>query len=274
MNSPAVSGIAVLDLQDPRLRDYVRLTDVDLRREREPAEGIFIAEGEKVIKRAVAAGYQARSYLTAPRWLAGLVELLAVGDAPAYVGSDDLLEQVTGYHVHRGALASFARRQLPSVPDLLAGARQVVVLEDLVDHTNVGLIFRSAAALGIDAVILAPRCADPLYRRAIKTSMGATLTLPYARLENWYDGLSRLRDEGFTVVALTPDADAEQLEDVLAEAGERVALVLGGEGEGLSPRWLADADRTARIVQRSEVDSLNVAAAAAIACHTLAARGR
>lgn len=262
----------VLDATDPRLRDYAGLTDVELRSRFEPAEGLFIAEGAKVIRRAAAAGYVIRSFLMASRWQAGLVDVVQDSGATAYVADEALLESITGYAVHRGALASCARRPLPEVDDLLARARHVVVLEDLTDHTNVGLVFRSAAALGIDAVLLAPRCADPLYRRAVKTSMGAVLTLPYTRIQDWSGGLARLRATGFEVLALTPDPAARLLDDILAGAADRVALVLGSEGGGLSERWLHEADHRVRIRQRSDVDSLNVAAAAAIACALLAAR--
>ena len=260
------------DAADPRLTDYVALTDVELRSRVEPAEGLFIAEGAKVIRRAVAAGYSVRSYLMAPRWRAGLVDVVEASGAPAYVADEEVLAAVTGYAVHRGALASCARRALPGLDQILAGARRVVVLENLTDHTNVGLVFRSAAALGIDAVLLAPRCADPLYRRAVKTSMGAVLTLPYTRLLSWSDAVPRLRAAGFVVLALTPDPAAEPFETVLLGTSGRVALVLGSEGDGLSDRWLDAADHRVRIRQRSEVDSLNVAAAAAIACYALAGR--
>ena len=259
----------VHDAGDPRVRDFVDLTDVELRSRTEPVEGLFIAEGAKVIRRAVEAGYAVRSFLMASRWQAGLLDVVQASGAPAYVGDEALLETITGYAVHRGALASCARRPLPEVDAVLAGARRLVVLEDLTDHTNVGLVFRSAAALGIDAVLLAPRCADPLYRRAIKTSMGAVLTLPYARLPRWSGAVAHLRAAGFLVLALPPDPAAEPLEAVLPVDGRRVALVLGGEGDGLSEGWLADADHRVRIRQRSEIDSLNVAAAAAIACYAL-----
>ncbi len=262
----------VRDAGDPRLGDYVALTDVELRSRTEPADGLFIAEGAKVIRRAVAAGYDVRSFLMAPRWQAGLLDVVRASRAPAYVAEEPLLEAITGYGVHRGALASCARRPLPDLDDLLTTARRIVVLEDLTDHTNVGLVFRSAAALGIDAALLAPRCADPLYRRAIKTSMGAVLTLPYTRLPSWTDALGQLRTAGFLVLALTPDPTAEPLDAVLPGPTDRVALVLGSEGDGLSGRWLEGADHRVRIRQRSEIDSLNVAAAAAIACYALAAR--
>jgi tRNA G18 (ribose-2'-O)-methylase SpoU len=264
--------VEVEDPRDPRLADYVDLRDVSLRKSLEAEHGLFIAEGEKVVRRAVEAGHEVRSFLMAPRWLAGLSDVLdAAGDAPCYVVSEAVAESVTGFHVHRGALASLYRKPLPGVDEVLAGARSVMVLEDIVDHTNVGAILRTAAALGIDAVLLSPRCADPLYRRAVKVGMGAVFSLPYARLEDWYGGLQSLRDRGFTVVALTPAADAVPLEQVLDPARvDRVAVVLGSEGHGLTPRWLATADVRAQIPMAAGVDSLNVAAAAAIACYLVA----
>ena len=160
--------VEVADPADPRLADYRDLRDVSLRKHLEAEHGLFLAEGEKVVRRAVEAGFAPRSFLMAPRWLEGLADVLSRSDAPCYVVSEDLAEQVTGFHVHRGALASLARLPLPSLDSVLAGARSVLVLEDIVDHTNVGAIFRSGAALGFDAALLAPRCADPLYRRSIK----------------------------------------------------------------------------------------------------------
>jgi tRNA G18 (ribose-2'-O)-methylase SpoU len=196
---------------------------------------------------------------------------------PVFVVPDDAAESLTGYRVHRGALASLSRRQLPAVGAVLGGARRVVVLEDLVDHGNVGAIFRCAAALGIDAVVLSPRCADPLYRRSVKVSMGAVFAIPYARMTGWHDGLAELKAGGFRVLALTPDERAAPIGGALHTAG-RVALLLGTEGDGLSPRWQHEADEAVRIpmnpaARAAGVDSLNVVAAAAIACHLLATAG-
>ena len=264
--------IDVADPADPRLADYRDLRDVELRKHLEAEHGLFLAEGEKVVRRAVEAGFGVRSFLMAPRWLDGLAEVLgSADDAPCYVVSEALAEQVTGFHVHRGALASLERRPLPPVEEVLAGARTVVVLEDIVDHTNVGAIFRSAAALGVDALLLSPRCADPLYRRAVKVAMGAVFTVPYARLEDWYDGMRVLSDHGFTTVALTLADDARPVEEAVAGLG-KVALVLGTEGHGLSPRWEVSADRRATIPMAPGVDSLNVAAATAVACYVTARR--
>ncbi|MFD2080418.1 TrmH family RNA methyltransferase [Actinopolymorpha cephalotaxi] len=254
--------------EDPRLGDYANLKDVTLRRSLEAEHGLFLAEGAKVIRRAVAAGYPVRSFLLSERWLDGLADVVAAGDAPCYVLPPDLLEEVTGFAVHRGAIASMERRPLQSVADVTAHARRILVLEDVVDHTNVGAIFRGAAAFGVDAIVLAPRCADPLYRRSVKVSMGTVFTCPYARMDNWYDGLEELRAAGFRLVALTPADDAVDL-DTLAGGAERVALLLGTEGDGLSARWQGLADVRARIPISAEVDSLNVAAAAAVACYVL-----
>jgi tRNA G18 (ribose-2'-O)-methylase SpoU len=263
--------IEVTDASDPRLADYRDLRDVELRKHLEAEHGLFLAEGEKVVRRAAEAGFPARSFLMAPRWLDGLSDVLERSQAPCYVVSEELAEEVTGFHVHRGALASLERRPLSSVPEVLAGARTVVVLEDVVDHTNVGAIFRSAAALGVDGVLLSPRCADPLYRRSIKVAMGAVFSVPYARLESWYDAVAELAKEGFTTVALTPAADALAIEDAVRGL-DRVALLMGSEGPGLSRRWMETADRRAVIPMAAGIDSLNVAAATAVACYVTARR--
>jgi len=270
----------VTDVTDPRLADYARLTDMELRTRLESGQGLFIAEGTKVISRAVAAGYPVRSVLVAERRLADLPALLpqlAATGAPVYVVADKTAERLTGYRVHRGALASLHRKPLPKVPALAAAARRVIVLEDLVDHANVGAIFRCAAALGVDGVFLSPRCADPLYRRAVKVSMGAVFAIPYARMTGWFDGLAGLRAAGFRLLALTPDPAAPSIGVAVAvqRTAQRIALLLGAEGDGLSSRWLHEADQAVRIPMHpdalaSGVDSLNVVAAAAIACHLLA----
>jgi tRNA G18 (ribose-2'-O)-methylase SpoU len=263
--------IRVDDAGDDRLADYRDLRDVTLRKHLEATHGLFLAEGEKVVRRAVEAGFGVRSFLMAPRWLDGLADVLERTDAPCYVVSEDLAERVTGFHVHRGALASLERVPLPSVADVLAGARTVVVLEDIVDHTNVGAVIRSAAALDVDAVLLSPRCADPLYRRSVKVAMGAVFTVPYARIDDWYDGLVDVSRAGFTTVALTLSDNATDIEDAVAGV-DKVALVLGTEGHGLSPRWQQTADRRAVIPMRQGIDSLNVAAATAVACYVTARR--
>jgi tRNA G18 (ribose-2'-O)-methylase SpoU len=263
--------IEVADASDERLADYRDLRDVQLRKHLEAEHGLFLAEGEKVVRRAVEAGFPARSFLMAPRWLEGLADVLERSEAPCYVVSEELAEEVTGFHVHRGALASLERQPLRPVAEVVAGARTVVALEDVVDHTNVGAIFRSAAALGVDAIVLSPRCADPLYRRSIKVAMGAVFSVPYARMEDWYDGPLDLAKAGFTTVALTPAEDAVDMEDAVRGL-DRVALLMGSEGPGLTRRWMESADRRAVIPMAAGIDSLNVAAATAVACYVTARR--
>ncbi|MGI5950610.1 MAG: TrmH family RNA methyltransferase [Brooklawnia sp.] len=266
--------IEITDPADARLDDYIRLRETTLRRRLEAQQGLFIAEGATIIRRAIEAGYRPRSFLLTERWLDGLGDLLADCPAPAYLVSGQLAEQVTGFHVHRGALAAMHRQQRWALTDLL-DARRLVVCEDIVDHTNVGAIIRSAAGLGWDGVLLAPRAADPLYRRAIKTSMGAVFQMPWARLANWAGDLDRLRAAGCQVVAMALRPDALELDDFAEQvrADPRpLALLVGTEGAGLSSQWLGQADVVVRITMARGVDSLNVAAATAIACHALAER--
>lgn len=267
--------VEVTEADDPRLADYRDLRDVELRKNLEAEHGLFLAEGEKVVRRAVEAGFSPRSFLMAPRWLEGLGDVLDRSEAPCFVLPESLAEEVTGFHVHRGALASLERRALPTVAEVLDGARSVLVLEDIVDHTNVGAIFRCGAALGFDAVLLAPRCADPLYRRSIKVGMGAVFHMPWTRLPDWYDALPALDEAGFTTVALTLAPDAVPIEEAVSGL-DKVALVLGSEGHGLSPRWEQSAQRRAIIPMARSIeqgiDSLNVAAATAVACYVTARR--
>jgi tRNA G18 (ribose-2'-O)-methylase SpoU len=258
----------LVDPADPRLRDFTDLRDVQLRSVREPAEGLFVAEGEATIARALAAGYRPRAGLGTERFATGLAQLLG-DDVTIYVVDEAVLETTTGFPVHRGALASFVRRPLPEVEALLEGAARIALLQDLTDHTNLGAIFRSAAAFGWDAVLLSPRCADPLYRRAIRTSMGAVFTIPWSRLPDG-DAFARLRASAFVVAALTPSAEAAPIDEVVPP--RRLALALGTEGPGLSQSWLAAADLRVRIPMRGGIDSLNVGAAAAVAFHVLARR--
>jgi tRNA G18 (ribose-2'-O)-methylase SpoU len=265
----------ITDASDPRLADYVSLRDASLRRHLESDQGLFIAEGAKVIRRAVGAGYRPRSFLLAERWLEGLHDVLTRWPAaPVYVVTEDLAEQVTGFHVHRGALASLHRDQRHSVEELLAQQR-LVVLEDIVDHTNVGAILRNAAGLGWDGALLSPRAADPLYRRSIKVSMGAVFSLPWARLVDWRGAPQLLSAAGFLTVALSLAPDAVELSQLAATITprSRIAVLLGTEGAGLSTRWSDGAAVRARIPMSAGIDSLNVAAAGAIACYSLSARG-
>ncbi len=265
-------SVVVAGLADPRLADYARLTDVGHRVRREPAAGVFIAEGATVLTRALDAGYVPRSLLLAPNRVgpaAALVDAVAAAGAPVYVAEPGVLEELTGYHVHRGLLAAMNRRPLPSVADVLVGARRVAVLEDIVDHTNLGAAFRSGAALGVDAILVTPSCADPLYRRAIRTSMGTVFQVPWTRLPSWPDGIADLQAAGFLTVGLTPAPDALNLEELGRRRASRIALVLGTEGDGLRPETVAAVDVRVRIPMASAVDSLNVAAAAAVAFYAL-----
>lgn len=268
-----VHRISVSDLTDDRLNDYTHLTDVALRRKREPERGMYIAESSTVIRRALAAGHTPRSFLMAERWLESLQpQLDEWSDVPVFVGDEAALEELTGFHLHRGALAAMQRPVLPSVTDVIAGARRIAILEDIVDHTNVGAIFRSAAAIGLDAVLVTPQCADPLYRRSIRVSMGTVFQVPWTRFGVWPhgpssqpDGVDLLRESGFTVAALALTDDAITLDDLAASLPERLALVLGTEGDGLRPATVAACDQAVRIPMAGYVDSLNVNAAAAVA---------
>ncbi|MFE7405793.1 TrmH family RNA methyltransferase [Isoptericola sp. NPDC057559] len=277
MSTPEPGALAdrvtrVTDPADPRLHDYTDLKDVKLRSAREPAEGLYMAESSSVIRRALEAGHRPRSFLMGEKWLDSMADVLdAYPDVPVFVGGDDVVQRITGFHLHRGALAAMHRPVLPSVHELVAGARggagarRVAVLEDIVDHTNVGAIFRSAAALGVDAVLVSPRCADPLYRRSVRVSMGTVFQVPWTRLESWPGDLRALQEDGFTVAALALADDAVSLDDVVADPPERLALVLGTEGDGLSRGAVDTADLVVTIPMAGGVDSLNVAAASAVA---------
>jgi tRNA G18 (ribose-2'-O)-methylase SpoU len=259
----------ITDLSLPELRDYQGLTDVALRRVSEPAGGLYIAESAKVIARALAAGHAPRSVLLLEQWLPEVEQLLGDHDVPVFIGSTELLEQLTGFEMHRGALASMHRPALADPAELLRDARRVVVVEDVVDHTNVGAIFRSVAGLGADAVLVTPRCADPLYRRSVRVSMGTVLQVPWTRLPDWPEGADVLRAAGFHIAALALADDAVSLEEFAATAPERVAILLGAEGDGLSQRALGLADSIVTIPMLHGVDSLNVAAASAVALYAL-----
>jgi len=261
----------ITDPADERIADYRALTDVELRTRWEPPNGLFIAEGELVLRRALAAGYRPRSVLVEAKRAGQLADLAGggLGEATVYGGDAELLQQITGFHVHRGVLASFHRKPLPSVPEVLAQAQRVVVLEDINNHTNVGAIFRGVAALGMDAVLLSPTCADPLYRRSVRVSMGEVFAIPYATLDPWPQALDVLREAGFTVLAMTPAADAVSLRDLTPEQRRRPALLMGAEGPGLTAQAMKASDARVVIPMHHGVDSLNVAAATAVACWEL-----
>jgi tRNA G18 (ribose-2'-O)-methylase SpoU len=257
------ASISITDPDDERIADYRALTDVELRTRWEPPHGLFIAEGELVLRRAIRAGYRMRSVLVDAKRVDQVADLTRAG-APLYAASPDVLRAATGFHVHRGVLASFHRKPLPSARDILSVAHRVAILEDVNNHTNVGAIFRGAAGLGMDAVLLSPSCADPLYRRSVRVSMGEVFAVPYATLEPWPDALDDVQAAGFRVLAMTPGSDAVPLQDLDEAERKRPAVLLGAEGAGLSRAALAASDVRVAIPMRRNVDSLNVAAASAV----------
>lgn len=261
--------VRIDDPSDPALRDYRDLTDVALRRVSEPAEGLYLAESSKVIARAIAAGHRPRSVLVLEKWLTELEPILEGIDVPIYVGTSEALESVTGFSMHRGALASMNRPVLQPVSEVIANARRVVVVEDVVDHTNVGAIFRAVVGLGADAVLITPRCADPLYRRSVRVSMGAVLQVPWTRLPEWPKGAQLLHDHGFTIAALALDDNAIDLAEFARNPPHKVAILLGTEGDGLSRAALSGADVTVTIPMHGGIDSLNVASACSVALWAL-----
>ncbi len=269
------------DPADPRLVDYRDLTDTALRRRVEPEGGLFIAEGEKVVRRVLRAGYRLRSLLLAENRVdpvGALVEDVVADGVPVFVAAAPVLQTLTGFHVHRGVLAAVHRPREHGLDEVLAGVdgrpppHRVCVLEELSNPTNLGAVFRSAAALGMDAVLLAPTCGDPLYRRSVRVSMGEVFALPYGRVEPWPAGLSRLIEHGFRLLALTPAEGSERLDELSLGADEKAAVLFGAEGPGLSDAALAAADTRVRIPMAAEVDSLNVAAAAAVTFWVLGRR--
>jgi tRNA G18 (ribose-2'-O)-methylase SpoU len=267
-----MDAVEIDDPTDPRLADYVGLTDSVRRVKHEPAAGFFLAEGQLVMRRAAQAGCPPRSLLLAPNRVEDLLPELTALECPVYVASPEVLHAVTGFHVHRGALGSFGRVPARAPEQILAAARRILVLEEVNSPTNLGAIFRSAAGLGMDAVLLSPTCCDPLYRRAVRVSMGEVLAVPYAYLDRWPVGLQLVRDAGFRVLALTPASDAFPLDEVTLDRDDKVAVLLGAEGPGLSADALAGSDDRVRIPMAAGVDSLNVAAAAAVACWALGRR--
>ncbi|MDH6180896.1 tRNA G18 (ribose-2'-O)-methylase SpoU [Microbacteriaceae bacterium SG_E_30_P1] len=264
--------VPISTLDDPRLDDYRGLTDVALRRKSEPEGGLYIAESAKVIGRALAAGHQPRSVLLTEKWLADVEHLLRDHDVPVFVGTAEVLAELSGFVMHRGALASMHRPPLPALADVLRDARRVVVIEDVVDHTNIGAIFRSVAGLGADAVLVTPRAADPLYRRSVRVSMGTVLQVPWTRLREWPIGADDLRSAGFHLAALALAPDAVSLDDFAVDPPERIAILLGTEGDGLTSAALDAADSIVTIPMEHGVDSLNVASASAVALFALRVR--
>ena len=255
------------------LADYRDLTDSALRRVSEPAEGLYIAESLTILGRALHAGHTPRSVLTSAKWLPQLEKLLAHHDGldsvPVIVGGDAELESLTGFHLHRGTLASMNRPALPSLEDLIANATRLVVLEDIVDHTNVGALFRSVAGMGANAVVVSERCADPLYRRSVRVSMGTVLQVPWTRSGDLVDLANTLRAHGWLVAGLALTEDAVDFDQWVRTPPAKVAMMLGSEGPGLTPRALSACDVVVKIPLGHGVDSLNVAASGAVALHAL-----
>jgi tRNA G18 (ribose-2'-O)-methylase SpoU len=268
---PDQGWVTIVDAADPRLDVYRGLRDVDARHRFEAAHGCFVAEGVPVIRRLLQSPYPVGSVLalaSRARQLEPDLERVTPS-VQVFIASREVLAGVAGFDVHRGALAVGERLRPPPWQSVVAACSSVAVLEGLTDHENLGAVARSAAALGIDALLLDPTCADPLYRRCVRVSMGEILFLPWTRVEPWPGVLGALREAGFSVIALTPAATADEIDDVFGSTPGRIALLFGTEGPGLSAAALAAADRHARIPIRADVDSLNVGHAAAIAFHAL-----
>ncbi len=293
---PLVHLGSVDSIDDPRLSDYRNLTDVQLRLAKEPAEGLYIAESSKVLQRAIDAGHSPRSFLLAPRWVPNLTDLFErFPSVPAFVAPEAILEAITGFDLHRGALAAMHRPVARPLDEILAAARRVAIAEDMVDHpnlgcsrtsdlvprerarsriailedladpTNVGACFRSAAAMGVHAVLVSPSCADPLYRRAVRVSMGTVFQVPWTRIDEWPASLDKLKQAGYVVAGMTLGEGAITLDGLVAEDHDKLALVFGNEGHGLTAATDRIVDRRVMIPMMGGVDSLNVAASSAVA---------
>jgi tRNA G18 (ribose-2'-O)-methylase SpoU len=268
---------AIERADDPRIADYVNLSDPELRKRVEVDEGFFIAEGPIVIRTLLASTHRVRSVLVTPHQRAALREVLDPLTAPVYVVSPDVMRHTVGFDLHRGAVASADRSPLPTLEAVMDGATRIAMLERVNDHENLGALFRNAAAFGVDAVLLCPQCSDPLYRRSVRVSTGHVLTVPWTRAAPWPAAIGRVHDLGFTVVALTPGSDGERIDLTTPRApiaAERIAVLLGAEGPGLSLEALAAASIRARIPMAAGVDSLNVGVAAAVAFAHFAQPGR
>ncbi|BBZ71857.1 TrmH family RNA methyltransferase [Mycobacterium paraseoulense] len=273
--SDATAGPNVQDVDDPgdpRLDDFRDLNSVDRRPDLPTGKGLVIAEGVLVVQRMLASRFTPHALLGTGRRLGELADDLAGNPVPFYRASADVMARVVGFHLNRGVLAAARRVSEPTVADLVEGARTVAVLEGVNDHENLGSIFRNAAGLGVDAVVFGSGCADPLYRRAVRVSMGHALLVPYARASDWPAELKLLKENGFRLLAMTPQGDACTLAEAMAAAcDERVAVVVGAEGPGLTPATLRMSDVRVRIPMSRGTDSLNVATAAALAFYE---RGR
>ena len=271
--------IEITDFSAPELDVFARLTEGQLKSRQDSEKSLFIAESPKVIERALNAGYEPVSLLTERKHIEGQAkEIIArCGDIPVYTADRELLADLTGYQLTRGVLCAMRRRKLPSVEELCQNARRIAVLESIVDPTNVGAIFRSAAALNVDAVLVTPTCTDPLYRRCVRVSMGTVFQVPWTRIgedhTQWpQPGMERLQRLGFKTAAMALRDDSFSIDDPALQQEEKLAIILGTEGDGLSSQTIADCDYTVRIPMSHEVDSLNVAAASAVAFWELRAR--
>ncbi|MDO4332342.1 MAG: RNA methyltransferase [Eubacteriales bacterium] len=271
--------LKITDFDAPELDIYARLSESQLLHYYEPNGGLFIAESPKVIERALDAGCEPVSFLLEWKHIAGQARdvLARCGTVPVYAADSDVLTRLTGFPLTRGMLCAMRRPRLSTVEHVCAGARRIAVLENVMNPTNIGAIFRSAAALGIDAVLLTPACSDPLYRRAIRVSMGTVFQIPWTFLDGadagWpQPGIRRLQNLGFQTAAMALREDSVSIEDPRLTAAEKLAIVLGTEGDGLAPCTIADCDYTVRIPMSHGVDSLNVAAASAVAFWQLGVR--
>ena len=264
--------IHIDDFDDPHLDLYVRLTGAQLRNKLEPEKGIFIAESPTVIEVALQGGCEPVSILTDERLLGGAVDKIIekCGDIPVYTADRDLLTKMTGFELTRGALCAMRRPHMPTVEELVADAKRIAILEGVTDSTNIGALFRSAAALGIDAVLVTPTCCDPLCRRAVRVSMGTVFLVPWTKIgelpSDWpHPSMERLQALGFKTVAMALTDKSVSIDDERLKSEEKLAIILGTEGDGLSKTTIADCDYTVRIPMKHGVDSLNVAAAGAVA---------
>ena len=264
--------IEITDLNDDRIGLFTRLTEAQLRNRLEHEKGIFIAESAKVVRLALEMGCKPVAYLMERRQLTnqGREFIENAGSVPIFTADDEVLEGLTGYRLYRGVLAAMRRPKLPSVDEVLKDAHRVAVLEGIVDSTNIGAIFRSAAALNVDAVLVTANCGDPLYRRAVRVSMGTVFQVPWTRIgetnEDWPErGLEKLRSLGFKSAAMALSDDSVSIDDERLNKEEKLCIVFGTEGDGLAKETIAHCDYTVRIPMAHGVDSLNVASAAAVA---------
>ena len=258
--------LPVADLADSRLDEYLRLSEANLRMRSDVENGLYIAESTKVVQRAINAGHVPRSFLLAEKHLDQLTEEFnRFPDAPIFIGDDRQLQDLVGFHLHRGAMAAMNRPEPLDLDEVLEASSRVAILEDIADHTNLGAIIRSASGLGVDAVLLTPKCVDPWYRRSARVSMGTVFDLPWVRMLSWPEDIQTLKKHGYEMLAMELTEDAIPLNEVEIKSGQKVAMILGNEGRGVTDEALAAVDRTVIIPMYREVDSLNVGAASAIA---------